>query len=272
MNSEIIKEYREARADGTAARSALNIARRNVEANNGAFPRWPGDDVTLDLPRGESVVMRLEHDDFYRDIEEEFQVTIDHSPGRWPRDYGAPDWWQDRDGIVYAMGDNWRDRMAFDFDAARALADSRAYFSRQGMARHDAWLAARQQRDKLADALRNYGNAGFVGYVVELRDADNRTISEESCWGFPGDTDDAGMEARNIALTIARQRAEYWERGTETARNIMRKARQAFADLAREYRQARAIGPAVCDAIRARMDSLRADFRAALQIVAAAHD
>ena len=42
---------------------------------------------------------------------------------------------------------------------------------------------------------------------------------------------------------------------------------RAFAQLADEYRKARAVGPAMCDAIRARLDDLRTQHRDALRTV-----
>ena len=265
---DIVTEYRKARAQGSAPPHAIRHARYAVRMAGMEFPRWPGDDVTLDLPRGESIAMRLEHDDHGRDIVDEFGAAIDWSPGRWPRDYGAPDWWQDRDGVVYALGDGYRDRMAIDFDGGGTLADSRAYFSGRGMARHDAWLAARRQRDGLADAFRNAGQDGYVGYTVTLLDANGAELQDESCWGFSGSDDYAGREAADTALSMAEQRADYWTAETARARDAMRAARVAFSALAREYRHAQAVGPAMCDAIRARLDLLRGEHRAALATVA----
>lgn len=256
----LINEYRKTRADGATAQRAIQSARYNVRMANAEFPRWVGDDVTMVLPRGEHIVMRLEHDSD-ADIADGFGAIIDRRPARHARGYGAPDWWQDRDGLFHCY-DSY-DRFTVDLDS-----DSRDWHRAHGMARHDAWLRARQDRERAARAYRDAMGDGYVGYIVTLYDAAGEEVNEESVWGFEASDDYAGQEAYSSAVHMAEERAEYWEREVTAARDRMHAAGVAFTDLAHEYRKARSIGPAVCDAIRARLESLRAEHRAALAVIA----
>lgn len=255
----LINEYRKARAGGATAQCALASARYNVRMAEAEFPRWVGEDVTMMLPRGERIVMRLEHDSD-ADTADRFGVTIDHRPARHAREYGAPDWWQDRDGLFHCF--ELYDRFTVDLDS-----DNRDWHRKHGMARHDAWLRARQDREIAARALRDAMADGYVGYVVTLYDANGGEVGEESCWGFEASDDSAGQEAYSEAVHMAKERAEYWQREVAAARDRMHAAGVAYTDLAHEYRKARSIGPAMCDAIRARLESLRAEHRAALAVI-----
>lgn len=256
---KLITEYRKARTDGATAQSALASARYNVRMAEAEFPRWAGEEVTMMLPRGERIVMRLEHDSD-ADTADRFGVTIDHRPARHAREYGAPDWWQDREGLFHCF--ELYDRFTVDLDS-----DNRDWHRKRGMARHDAWLRARQDREIAARALRGAMEDGYVGYVVTLYDANGGEVGEESCWGFEASDDSAGREAYSEAVHMAKERAEYWQREVAAARDRMHAAGVAFTDLAHEYRKARSIGPAMCDVIRARLESLRAQHRAALAVI-----
>lgn len=255
----LITEYRKARADGATARQALQSARYDVRMADAEFPRYVGDDVTMALPRGERITMRLEHDDG-ADIVERFGATIDRRPDRHARNYGAPDWWQDRDGIFHCFESY--DHFTVDLDH-----DNRDWHRAHGMARHDAWLRARQDRERAARAYRDAMADGYVGYIVTLYDADGEEVDIESVWGFEAPDDYAGQEAYDAAVHMAEQRAAHWEREVTAARGRMHAAGVAFTDLAHEYRKARSIGPAVCGAIRARLEALRAQHRAALAVI-----
>ena len=135
------------------------------------------------------------------------------------------------------------------------------------MARHDAWLSARESIRREFEYFDEVRDAGYVGYIVTLYDANGDEIDSESCWGFEAVGDYAGCEARSTADYMVDERAKHWERETAKAREAMRAAGRSFTALAREYRKARSIGPAVCDAIRARLESLRAQHRAALAVI-----
>lgn len=255
----LISEYRKARANGATAQQALRSARYNVRMAGADFPRWIGEDVTMMLPRGERIVMRLEHDSD-ADIADRFGVTVDYRPARHAREYGAPDWWQDRDGLFHCFESY--DRFTVDLDS-----DSRDWHRTHGMARHDAWLRARQDRERAAQAYRDAMEDGYVGYVVTLYDANGEEVEAESCWGFEASDNYAGREAYSAAVHMAQERAAHWEREVTAARDRMHAAGVAFTDLAHEYRKARGIGPAMCDAIRARLEALFAEHRAALAVI-----
>lgn len=265
--NDIRKEYARERAahPERPALDCLRAARYNIRMAAAEFPRWIGDDVTMPLPRGERIVMRLECDSD-ADIADRFgAIIIDRRPDRHAREYGAPDWWQDRDGTFHVMGDWNLDHYTVDLDSHSI---SRDWYRAHGMARHDAWLRARQDRERAARAYRDAMGEGYVGYIVTLYDAAGDEVEEESCWGFEAGDDYAGQEAYSSAVHMAEERAEYWEREVTAARDRMHAAGVAFTDLAHEYRKARSIGPAVCDAIRARLESLRAEHRAALAVIA----
>ncbi len=266
MNTVILTEYRKARDEGMPATIAASVARYRVKMGAADYPRWPGDDSIMELPRGERIVMKLEYDDD-ASVTERFNASIDWHPDRWPRDEGAPDWWQDREGRFYFLGYSAYDRGVLTFEDRDPEAE-REYYRARGMARHSAWLAVRERNEASARAFRAAMDAGYVGYIVTLEDADGNEVAEESCWGFEANDDYAGTEAYSVAETMAKDRAAHWEAETEKARATMAATRGAFATLARQYREARNIGPAVCDAIRARMETLRAEHRAALAIVA----
>lgn len=258
----LITEYRKARADGATAQRALESARYNVRMAGVEFPRYVGDDVTMALPRGERIVMKLEYDSD-ADIADRFGATINSQPDRHAREHGAPDWWQDRDGLFHCF--ERYDRFTIELDH-----DNREWYRAHGMARHDAWLRARQDRERAARAFRDAmedGYVGYVGYVVTLYDTDDNEVDTESCWGYEASDDWAGQEAYGVAESMAEERAAYWEREVTAARGRMHAAGVAFTDLAHEYRKARSIGPAVCDAIRARLGALRAEHRAALAVI-----
>lgn len=255
-----ITEYRKARANGATAQRALQAARYNVRMAGAEFPRYVGDDATMALPRGERIVMRLEHD-YDSDVAERFGASV--SERTMPDEFDAPDWWQDRDGLFYVRDG----RRCWRWDVVDLDVDSRDWHRAHGMARHDAWLAARAGRERAARAYRDAMDGGYVGYVVTLYDANGEEVEEDSVWGFEASDDCAGREAYDAALHMAVNRAEHWRRETAKARDAMRAAGRAFADLAHEYRKARSIGPAVCDAIRTRLESLRAQHRAALAVI-----
>lgn len=257
----LIDEYRKARADGATAQRALISARYNIRMAEAEFPRWVGDDVTMMLPRGERIVMRLEYDSD-ADIADRFGAIIDRRPARHAHEYDAPDWWQDRNGTFHVMGDWNLDHYTVDLDS-----DSRDWYRAHGMARHDAWLRAREDRERAAQAFRAAMADGYVGYVVTLYDADGEEVDAESCWGFEASDDYAGQEAYSEAVRMAKERAAHWECEVTAARDRMHAAGVAFTDLAHEYRKARGIGPAMCDSIRSRLDSLRAEHRAALAVI-----
>ena len=266
----LITEYRKARNEHHHVRAidAIRIARHALRLRGIDFPRYAGDAVRIELPRGEYIICRLKYDSD-ADIRERLGCD-------W---YSADDvdaeasiGWMDREGHVLFDADprGYRvDWAWWDADTAGwTLADRIAQRRKAGMARHDAWLSARESIRREFDYFQEVWDAGYVGYIVTLYDANGNEINNESCWGFEAVGDYAVDEARGTADYMAEERAKYWERETVKAREAMRAAGRAFSDLAREYRKARSIGPAVCDAIRARMESLRAQHRAALAVIA----
>lgn len=264
----ITTEYRKARAErgGTRAIDALRIARHAVSMYGVNVPRYVGDDVRIDLPRGEHIVCKLEYDS---DADIRDRLGCDWDDDGIPEE--RTEGWMDREGRVLFDADRngWRTdwKMWLADTADWTLADRIAQRRRNGMSRHAAWLDARASIAREFEYFRQVCEAGYVGYVVTLYDADDEEIECESCWGFEAVDDYAGCEARSIADHMADERAKHWERETVKAREAMRAAGRAFTDLAHEYRKARSIGPAVCDAIRARMESLRAQHRAALAVI-----
>ena len=267
----ITTEYRKARAErgGTRAIDALRIARHNERMRGIEFPRYVGDDVRIDLPRGEYIICKLEYD-HGSDIRERLGCDWDSTSGEYLH-AEMPLGWMDREGRVLFDADprGYRvDWAWWDADTAGwTLADRIAQRRQQGMARHDAWLSARESIRREFDYFREVYAAGYVGYVVTLYGADDNEVEHDSCWGFEAVGDYAGHEARSVADHMADERAKHWERETAKAREAMRAAGRAFSDLTHEYRKARTIGPATCDAIRARMESLRAQHRAALAVI-----
>ena len=265
----ITNEYRKARSerDHVRAIDALRTARHAVSMYGVNVPRYVGDDVRIDLPRGEHIVCRLEYDSD-ADIRERLGCDWDRAGDV---DAEASIGWVDREGRVLFDADPRGYRVAWAWWIADTegwtLADRIAQRRKQGMARHDAWLSARESIRREFDYFQEVWDAGYVGYIVTLYGADGEEVECESCWGFEAVDDYAGREARDAADSMADERAKYWERETVKAREAMRAAGRAFTDLAHEYRKARSIGPAVCDAIRARMESLRAQHRAALEVI-----
>ena len=271
MNTELLKAYRAERAkDGgymgkTRAADALRSA-RCVIANRGAeFPRYAGDSVRMELPRGEYVEMRLEPDSD-SDIFERLGVSADD---RAPYDVAdnACDGWIDRGGCVLWDRGGWS-RTAYylwesGYSLAQRIADRRKY-----MGRHAAWIHARQSIARDFDYFREVLNAGYVGYVATLYGAAGDEVTEDSCWGFDADGDYAGLECLSAARYLATQRAKHWAQEVEKARAENERVRAAFSSLSAEYRAARNVGPAVCDAIRARLAALRQEYRANVRTIA----
>lgn len=273
MNTELLKAYRAERASNRGgclgmvrAADALRSARYNL-ANRGAnFPRYCGDTATLDLPRGERIEMELESD-CDADIFERLGCEAEDRASDDVAD-NACEGWQDRDGRVVwdRNGSRWgRDLRMWEsgYSLAQRIADRRKY-----MGRHAAWLDARRSIAREFDYFRRVLDEGYVGYVATLYDAGGEEVDSDSCWGFEADGDYAGLECLAAARHMAKQRAKHWAQEVEKARANVRTIRAAFAVLVREYRAARNVGPAVCDAIRARLESLRADYRVNVRTIA----
>lgn len=272
VNTDLFNAYKAARVvhpwGVTSAADALRTLRyaERMKACGVDAPRYVGDDVTVDLPRGESILIRLEHDTD-ADVEDRLQVSLSYI-GRdaWRYDdifSNAPDWWQDRDGTFYFTGDRRGERYTMTENNPINAEDYRGR-----MGRHDAYLCARAVREASAKNVRAAMEDGYVGYVVTLRDADGNELDHDSCWGFEATGDYAGNEARHVALHMMAERAKYWQQRVGEAQRDATVARMAFAGLAREYRQLRdAVGVHVCTAIRDRLESLRAEHHAAVRII-----
>ena len=243
------------------ALQALRTARYNVRMAGADLPRWAGEDVTMMLPRGERIVMRLEHDSD-ADIADRFGATIDYRPARHAREYGAPDWWQDRDGLFHCFESY--DRFTVDLDH-----DNRDWHRAHGMARHDAWLRARQDRERAAQAFRDAMADGYVGYIVTLYDAHGDEVEADSCWGFEASDDSAGHEAYSAAVHMAKERAEHWEREVIAAREKAASIRATVRDIIRDMRKARGADlPHACEALRGHLATMRRAHSEAMAIIA----
>lgn len=256
--------YLAERADGTPAAQAIRAARYAVKMAGLEYPRYAGDSVRIELPRGEYIVCELYRDDD-ADIDERLQCSADVcSSARDAASEGASAGWVARDGRVLfdANGNSWAwwtDDYGFD---------QRWEDGRRQHGRHAAWLRARRM---VADSFAYYQkvqDAGYVGFVVTLHDAANNELDEESCWGFEGVGDYAGQEARNVADHMAAARAKHWEAETSKARqraaDIRRQARALVADI----RHLSGVGPAACAALRQSLQGLRSEHRQAMAVIA----
>lgn len=273
MNIDLFNAYKAARVAHpwrvTSAADALRAVRytERMKTCGVDAPRYVGDDVTVDLPRGESILIRLEHDGD-ADVEERLQVSLNYL-GRdaWRYDEifsNAPDWWQDREGTFYFTGDRRGERYTMTENNSINAEDYRGR-----MGRHDAYLCARAVREASAKCVREAMSDGYVGYVVTLRDADGNKVDEDSCWGFEASGDYAGNEARHVALHMIAERAKHWRERVADAQRAAVVSREAFAALAREYRQtSEIVGAHVCTAIRERLAALRAEHSAAVAVIA----
>ncbi len=251
------KQYQAARAKYPTmpASQCVLVARHELKTCGRKVPRYVGDDVRIELPRGEYIVARLEYDEDGR--MDEYEIENFSRYADWP---DCPDWWQSRDGVIYFTGDRRGERYTLD------LSSSDWDCSTLGMSRHVAWLAKRACRDRIADTIREAMQDGYVGFVVTLYGADDEEIDANSCWGFEATGDYAGNEAMDRAEYMQRERAEHWDAETIKARETMHTTRETFHALAAECR-AIAAGPHTCNAIRARLDTLRKDFVCALRVV-----
>lgn len=272
MNIDLFNAYKAARVvhpwGVTSAAGALRSVRyaERMKACGVDAPRYVGDDVTVDMPRGESILIRLEHDSD-ADVEERLQVSLSYI-GRdaWRYDdifSNAPDWWQDRDGTFYFTGERRGERYAMTENNPINVEDYRGR-----MGRHGAYLCARAVREASAKNVRAAMEDGYVGYVVTLRDADGNEVDQDSCWGFEATGDYAGDEARHAALHMMEARAKHWAAKVVEAKGAAAATREAFRNLAREYRRvSEIVGAHVCTAIRDRLESLRAEHHAAVRII-----
>lgn len=255
--------YLKNRAEGMTARDAIRAARYSAKMAALEYPRYAGDSVTLELPRGERIVIALEHDSEPR--EDDF-YSVDHCrTARDARHAGAPEGWMDRAGrVLVDVGD--RCSWAW-LDTDCSLQEWRQAASRAGMARHAAWLAARANLARAADHWRKVQRDGLVGFAVTLYGAAGEELDAESFWGFDCETV-AGHEARAEADTMAKQRARHWEAETAAARqraaDIRRQARALVADI----RRLSGVGPAACQALRQSLQGMRAEHRQAMAVIA----
>lgn len=271
MNNDLLKAYRAERAkDGgymgkPRAADALRSARCTI-ANLGAdFPRYADCTARLELPRGEYVEMRLEPDSdsdiFERlDVSENDRVADDVADN-------AGEGWIDRDGRVLWGRGGWGRTDYYLLESGYSLAQRIADRSKY-MSRHAAWLHARQSIAQDFDYFRRVLDKGYVGYVATLYDAAGSEVDEDSCWGFEAVDDYAGLECLGAAQCLATRRAQHWVQEVENARAENKRIGAAFSSLAAEYRAARNIGPAVCDAIRAKLAALREEYRANVRTIA----
>lgn len=230
MNTELLNAYRTARAEQggyfgciTRACDALRHAKASIANASREYPRDVGDRVVMDLPRGERIVMTLEHDPD-ADVYDRLGLEIDVSGNDDIRG-NAPDYWQGRDGIVYMRGDRRGEFFALtsDYSLAQRIADRSRY-----MSRHAAYLGARASVDREATLYRETLDAGYCGYVVQLQDYMGEVIEEDSCWGFEAVGDYAGLEAAAVAESIAKRRADYWAERVAAAKGEAKRLGAAY--------------------------------------------
>ena len=274
MDDKTLREYRNLRTAGNRASQALRMARYKARMVGEDFPRYYGDKITMELPRGESIVMVLEPD-HDADIDERLNVSREDVALYSDVTEHAHDGWISRDGRVLfdAAGNRsyrhtwqwWTDGYGF----AQFWEDGKREHSR-----HNAWLRAREM---VAESFKYYREAredGYVGYVVTLHDADGDEVDSESCWGFEATGDYAGQEAFHVAESMAEARAKYWKARTAEAKRDAIALRKRFSDDALEYRFLRASPdaarlPSTCGIVRDRLAQLRERHRDALRVVTA---
>lgn len=270
MNTELLNAYRTARADGGGcygdtqpAKQAFRVAKASIADAKREHPRYVGDRVVMDLPRGERIVMTLEYDPD-ADVCERLGLEIAASGNDDIRG-NAPDYWQGRDGIVYVRGDRCGDLFALtsDYSLAQRIADRRRH-----MSRHAAYLGARASVAREANLYRETLDAGYCGYVVQLQDYMGEVIDEDSCWGFEAVGDYAGLEAVSVAESIAKERADYWTARVAAAKGEAKRLGAAYRALKSEIRSLEKIGPNVCDALRGSLSYLRRRHKSQIAIIA----
>jgi hypothetical protein len=271
MNTELHTVYVEERAANPhrSATDALRAARYRLKMRGVEIPKYAGDSVRIELPRGEYIVCALEHDDD-ADISERLQCEIDHDrDARDAADNGAADGWISRDGRVLFDANGPRSGYAWAWWISDCPLRERLAYARRSMARHDAWLCARREVADAFDYFREVQEAGYVGYVVTLYDADGEEVEAESVWGYEAEGDYAGQEARHEADAMADARAKYWEAETEKARERARSIRATVRDLIGDLRKARGADlPHACAALRGHLANMRTAHRAAVAVIA----
>lgn len=256
--------YLAERAEGTPAAQAIRAARYAAKMAGIEYPRYAGDSVRIDLPRGERIVCELQHDDD-ADINERMRCSIDFcSSARDAASEGAAVGWVARDGRVLADADRhdwmwWADDYGFE----QFWEDGRRQHGR-----HAAWLRARRMVADSFDYYRQAQDAGFIGFVVTLYDAAGEEVDAESCWGFEAVGDYAGQEARDVADHMAAARARHWEAETAAARQRAADIRHQARALVADIRRLSGVGPAACAALRQALQGLRADHRQAMAVIA----
>lgn len=264
--------YQQARAKHPemAACNAYRMARAEMQQASHKLPRYAGDSVRIDLPRGEYITLAIESDDD-ADASERLQFETESAQYDDATGY-APSGWIARDGRVLHNGFGhrvewqwWEDNYSF----AQFWEDGK-----RNNSRHAAWLRARRLVGESFDYARRAIDAGYVGYVVTLHDANGKELNLESCCGFEDIGDYCAQEGYDMAEHMAKERAEHWQREADKARETMRAVRQQFAQAASEYRAMRshqdaALFPLSCDAIRNNMNRLAMRFADALRVVTA---
>lgn len=235
MNIE--KEYRAIRAKNPEypARQCLLMARAKFKESTRKIPRYVGDDVTIQLPRGEYITIALKYDDD-ADIKERLQFET--TPARHDHDAinHASDGWMARDGRILFQTDRYGEWGWYsDNYGFKQFWDD----GKRNNSRHAAWLRARDCVAKSFDFMREALEVGYVGYVVTLNDANGKELDFESCWGFENIGDYCANEALDIAEHMQAKRAAHWAQHDIETREKMRKLREDVADAIVSLRNAR---------------------------------
>lgn len=244
---------------------SLRAARYAVRMAGVNLPGYAGDNVRIDLPRGEYIVLRLE-DDPDADIFDRLQCESERA-SEAPADASLG--WMDRDGRILCDADPhgyhvayawWTDGYGF----AQFWDDGRRTHSR-----HAAWLRARRLVRQSFDYFRDVCEAGYIGYVVTLYDADGEEVSEESCWGFEAEGDYCAQEGYAVAESMTTDRAAHWEREVAAARDRALMLRTLAHNAIGDMRKARGADlPHACEALRGYLANLRRQHSEAVAVIA----
>lgn len=258
MNTELIEQYRAVRRKhpDMPASQCLKVAHSTIKERARTIPRYAGDSVRIDMPRGEYVTVRLV-EDWDADASERLQfetesASYDNATGH------APSGWVARDGSVLFNGFGhrvewqwWTDNYGF----MQFWEDGKRENSR-----HNAWLRARRLVSESFDFACRAIDAGYVGYVVTLHDADGDEIDNDSCWGFEAIGDYCAHEAMCVTERMMEKRAKHWARAVVTMRENARALRTEASALIAELRNLTGIdAPHSCQVLRERIAALRAN-------------
>lgn len=269
MNNDVKTEYNRLRLAHPewAALQTLRAARYNVKMRNVELPGYAGDSVRVELPRGEYIVMKIEPDND-ADLSERLQFDTESARYDDVTKY-ADSGWIDRDGRV--LFDGFGPRVEWQW-----WSDSYGFSQfwedgKRSLARHAAWLSARQMVSQSFDYARKISECGYVGYVVTLYDASGTEIEEETCWGFEADGNFCAQDAYAVVESMIASRARQWETEVNSARQRAASIRATARDIISDMRKATGANlPHAREALRAHLAAMRRDHTSAVATIAGA--